>query len=91
MKTHVVKSWPDFFAPIKSGERSFELRNNDRHYQVGDVLHLREFDDRTGKYTGAEIKKRITYVLTSTGPGAIPPYHGLSQGYGILALKDLGE
>jgi uncharacterized protein YqfB (UPF0267 family) len=86
MQTHDVKSWPDFFAPVLSGEKSFELRKNDRNYQVGDVLHMREFDDRKGEYTGRVCTKKITYVLTSSGPGAIPPYWGLSQGYAILSL-----
>jgi glyoxylate utilization-related uncharacterized protein len=85
-ETHDVKSWPDFFAPVLNGEKVFELRKNDRNYQPGDYIHLREFDDRAGKYTGRSLTKKITYVFTSTGPGAITPYHGLSQGYAILSL-----
>jgi hypothetical protein len=88
MKTHEVKSWPDFFAPVYNGEKKFELRNNDRDYQVGDIIRMREFDDRAGKYTGRSITKKITYVLTSTGAGSIPPYHGLLHGYAILSLDD---
>lgn len=89
MTTHDVKSWPDFYSPVLSGEKTFELRNDDRHYKVGDILNLREFDDRSGKYTGRSLKKRITYVLTTSGSGAITPYHGLVRGYAILSLKDI--
>jgi Domain of unknown function (DUF3850) len=88
-KIHEVKSWPDFFAPILAGARTFDLRLDDRHYRVGDVLRLREYDDRKGVYTGREISKRITYMSEGIGPGAITPLKGLSRGYVILALGEL--
>jgi hypothetical protein len=91
MKTHELKSWPDFFEPVMSGEKTFELRVDDRHFAVGDVLHLREWDDRTGKYTGRSVKKRVTYKLDGIGYGAIPPYHGLTRSYCILSLADEQE
>lgn len=86
---HSVKIWPEFFPPILNGTMKFQLRKNDRNYAVGDVLHLREYDDRAGKFTGREIKKTISYVMTSTGHGSITPFHGLSQGYAILSLADI--
>jgi hypothetical protein len=87
-KTHELKSWPDFFEPIMSGEKKFELRNDDRRFAVGDVLHLREYDDRKGRYTGRSVKKRVTYKLDGIGYGAVTPYHGLTRGYCILSLEE---
>lgn len=88
-KTHSVKSWPEFYAAVKSGNKPFELRKNDRNYQVGDILELCEYDDRKGKHTGEKMRFLITYVTTTTGPGAITPFHGLIAGYCILGLGDV--
>lgn len=85
-KTHELKCWPDFFGPIVSGAKTFDLRKNDRNFKVGDKLVLREFDDRTGKYTGEEIRRRITYVLDGIGGGCIPPLQGLQRGFCILGI-----
>jgi hypothetical protein len=40
---HELKSWPEFFEPVYTGRKNFELRKNDRHFQVGDVIRLREW------------------------------------------------
>lgn len=89
MIIHELKSWPDFFEPVLSGERTFELRVNDRKFRVGDGLLLREYDDRRAKYTGRELKKRIINMVDGIGPGCIAPMRGLSRGYVILGLADL--
>jgi Domain of unknown function (DUF3850) len=91
MTTHDIKSWPEFYGPVAAGKKSFELRIDDRKYQVGDVLHLREYDDRKGEYTGQSVKKLVTYKLDGIGQGAIAPYHGLIRGYCILSLADLPQ
>jgi hypothetical protein len=85
-KTHELKSWPDYFEPISNGQKTFELRKNDRRFAVGDVLVLREYDDRQGAYTGRELRRRIVYMLDGIGPGAISPLLGLARGYAILGL-----
>jgi hypothetical protein len=93
MTTHELRSWPEFFAPIASGEKTFELRRSDRDYQVGDVLVLREWKpnvhgDDEGEYTGRSCRRRITYIMEGLGTvGVIAPLRGLSCGYAILALE----
>ena len=86
MTTHELKSWPDFFESLFNGSKTFDLRLNDRDCQVGDVLHLREWDDRTQQYTGRECFRRITYVFDGIGWGSITPCKGLARGYAILSL-----
>lgn len=46
MTEHVLKTWPEFFRAIVDGKKTFEVRKNDRGFQTGDVLHLREFDPK---------------------------------------------
>lgn len=88
MTTHDLRSWPDYFEPIFDGKKSFELRLNDRNFQVGDLLRLREYNDRNGTYTGREVTKRVTYILQGVGSGGIPPLAGLYRDYVVLSLAD---
>lgn len=87
MKTHELKCWPEFFAPILSGEKTFELRKNDRDYQVGDLLHLREWDPGTKQYSGSEIRKRIAYMLEHRPNAACAARDGLGTDYVILSIE----
>ncbi len=71
---HELKCWPEYFAAILSGEKTFELRKDDRGFRVGDVLWLREWrrlrivDGRAeGEYTTRELRRTITYVLSGLG------------------------
>ena len=41
---HVLKCWPQYYRAIESGEKTWEIRKNDRDYHVGDILHLRPWD-----------------------------------------------
>ena len=43
-KHHYIKILPEYFKAIESGEKTFEVRFNDRNYQVHDILHLRHVD-----------------------------------------------
>lgn len=40
---HELKTLTQFFPFVKRGEKNFEIRVNDRNYQVGDTLRLREW------------------------------------------------
>ncbi|MFJ5670664.1 DUF3850 domain-containing protein [Bacillus safensis] len=57
---HDLKVIPSFFCAIKSGMKGFEIRRNDRKFQVGDVIMLREYND--GHYTGRIVLGKITFV-----------------------------
>ena len=50
MKTeHEIKIDTKFYARVADGQKTFEIRKNDRDYQVGDVLCMREYDPK-GEY-----------------------------------------
>jgi hypothetical protein len=57
------KTWPDLFQKIVDGEKTFDLRLADFECQPGDTLVLREWDTKTGEYTGREMEKEVTFVL----------------------------
>ena len=40
---HQLKTWPEYFKAVAAGTKTFEVRENDRNFKVGDVLELREW------------------------------------------------
>lgn len=64
MKAHNLKTWPEYFKEVVSGNKTFEVRKNDRDFQVGDLLILDEFDpnSETG-YTGYSYYVEVIYIL----------------------------
>jgi hypothetical protein len=83
MKTHQVKSWPEFFEPIALGVKTFDLRKDDRGYQVGENIQFEEFRHLTGEHTGKVVTRRIAYILRN--------FDGLMPGYVILGITGMGE
>jgi hypothetical protein len=79
-----LKVWPEFFEKLKSGAKTFELRKNDRGYEVGDTLLLREWNPLMECYTGEALRRRVTYIFR--GPG-----FGIEEGYAVLALKEIPQ
>ena len=43
MKTHELKLDIKYFDDVKSGKKNFEIRKNDRDFQVGDILELKAY------------------------------------------------
>lgn len=83
---HILKTDPDVFQAVLSGEKTFEIRLNDRGYAVGDVLGLRETkhtgaEMRAGaplEYTGRECQRFVSHVLTG---------YGLADGWCCLSFR----
>jgi hypothetical protein len=63
MKYHELKTWPQYFQAIVDGDKTFEVRKNDRDFQVHDVLILKEYDPDKQEYTGNEVNVIVTYIL----------------------------
>lgn len=70
MTTHEVKSWAPFFDAIVDGRKGYDLRKNDRNYEIGDVLVLCRYDIVEGKYTGEKCCVTITYMTSNRYPCA---------------------
>lgn len=59
---HHLKTVQPYYDASESGVKTFEIRFNDRNYQVGDILHLYEWDGTNA--TGREHYKTVTYCLS---------------------------
>lgn len=91
MKLHELKILHEYLVDVDLGRKTFELRKNDRDYQVGDLIRfidIRE-DDSTANKNQIEPNidentlYRITYVLKDVEK------YGLDKDYCILAIKKL--
>lgn len=79
MKTHELKILTEYFKEVWIGTKRFELRKDDRDYQIWDEVKLMEWDGK--EYTGASITMTINYVLRNV------PEYGLKEGYVILGIE----
>jgi ribosomal protein S17 len=57
------KIWAEFFDDVLTGKKKFEVRLADFECRPGDVLVLREWNQREKQYTGRVLEKKITFVL----------------------------
>ena len=68
MKTHELKIKVDFADAIISGDKMFELRENDRGFQKGDRIRftaINKYNAVSHEINSAEYE--ITYVLNGWG------------------------
>lgn len=96
MVIHQIKCWTEYFDALIDGTKTFEVRKDDRGYQVGDTLLLQEWgtvpyllhaDHLTGvaerdDYTGRICIRRVTYVLRGR-------QFGIENGYVVMGLAEM--
>jgi len=90
-KVHKLKTDPDVFQASWGGVKTFEIRINDRGFQVSDILRLRELLFANPKslpnhdiYTGRTLDVVVMHVLRG-------PRYGLADGWVIMAVRKAGE
>lgn len=84
---HDLKTLPVYFDAVERGEKTFEIRRDDRGFQKGDIVRLKRFDPELGytsipgegRFSVKSIDRRIAWILTGG-------QFGLEPGYVILAL-----
>jgi hypothetical protein len=77
---HELKILPQYYQAVREGIKNFELRKNDRNFNVKDILILKEHEEPVG-YTGRKIIKEVSYVFEGG-------QYGLDKGFCILGLKN---
>lgn len=88
MKIHELKTWPEFFDQIVAGDKTFELRKDDRGFKVGDALELREYDPKTQTYTGRSIWRSVKHILAHRPDAGCAATFGLMTGHVIMSLGE---
>lgn len=68
---HDLKTWPRAFSAVLNGNKKYEIRVNDRNFQEGDELYLREWSPDTQRYSGRHILAVISY-MTRGGEWGLP-------------------
>lgn len=75
---HELKILPEYFDAVIKGEKTFEIRVNDRNFKKGDYLALNEYYN--GKYTGRSCIVYVDYILSDAK-------ELLSKGVVAMAIK----
>lgn len=82
MKKHRLKCWPVWFDQTVSDHKPFECREDDRGFDIGHTLWLREWDPLSKVYSG-----RVAVLLVTGVWHGLP---GLSENYCIMSTKLIG-
>lgn len=59
LQVHELKTLPSYFQEVAEGNKPFEIRYNDRGFEKGDILVLREYTER---FSGRTITAKVTYL-----------------------------
>lgn len=83
---HYLKTWSPYWLAVERGDKTFEVRKNDRAFQAGDTLWLEYFDPERdpSQYEGFSrkpLERLVTFVL----PGG---QFGIEPGYVVMGITD---
>lgn len=87
-KVHYLKTHQTSFIDMFTKTKTFELRPDDRNFEVGDYLYLKEtrkIVDDGGLYTGNYLIARIRYMMS----GSVAEEYGMRKGYCVLGISFL--
>lgn len=79
-KIHELKTWTKYYDAVDTGLKTFELRKDDRGFNVGDLLWLKEWSPDLNIYTGRSRFARVDLILRDV------PDFGLMEGYCIMQI-----
>lgn len=80
MKLHVLKIKACYFYDVSKGLKKAELREDDRQYEVGDLIHFVDVKGHEIDYFENNLYE-ITHVLRNVEE------YGLKFGYAILSIE----
>lgn len=77
---HELKTWSEYFEEVLIGDKTFEIRKNDREFKKGDTLILKEWNNFDEIFTGRELIRTVTYVFEGGS-------FGLSKDFVVMAIQ----
>jgi len=77
---HILKTWPEHFELVRTNKKFFEIRKNDRGFEIGDYLALKEWSPIDRKFSGRVLHFRITCIYQGA-------QIGIKDGFVILGLS----
>lgn len=78
---HEIKIESRYFEAVLSGNKTFEVRLDDRDYNVDDIVILHEFNGI--EITGRAVMVKITYILDDE-------FCGIKENYVVFSFKRVG-
>jgi len=78
---HTLKTISKYFNAVCEGTKTFEVRKDDRNFQIGDTLILLEYGNGIKQH--AEYRTNITYILGRNEDEKM----FIPEGYVILGIK----
>ena len=88
-KRWTKKSWTYLFRKMIAGTKLHDIRLNEG-FEVGDILHLREYDNEVGDFTGREADFEITYI-TSNKINCAYSASILKDEYVVLSVRQMAD
>jgi hypothetical protein len=85
MRVHRLKTLAPYWHRIQQGDKTFEIRKNDRDFQVGDILELEFVESinpniQSANWAPMIINAKVKYLF----PGG---QYGLEVGYCIMSIE----
>ena len=65
---HELKTTSIDYKQVYLQNKKFEVRKNDRDFEVGDILVLKEYDSKTDTYSGSAVIVKVEYIMTNSNP-----------------------
>lgn len=84
MKFIEVKCIQPFFDEVWYNNKPFEIRINDRNYEVGDIVWQREYEPDVNEYPGRSVIQEITKMLIPENT-----FDGLTKDRCLFYTKEL--
>ena len=84
MKNHQIKTHSEYFQQVWDRKKLFEIRKDDRNYEVGDTLTLLDYNPETNTYNRRTISAEISYKLNGGN-------FGIENGFCALSMSKLAN
>ncbi len=82
---HKIKLLKEYVLPVVNGEKTFEIRRNDRNYKSGDTVEFLPVENAHGETVRIhmpEIEGKIYQIMYITN-------FGLQEGYVAFSIKEI--